>query len=241
VEDSDEDQDVAKSRDRTGKRDTSDKKLQQVHAEQVAAFRRSVSIRLANKHDPDVPDPISSFQEMKVPKWWTQDEPSFQGICRAVQGNIEAGRWKEPTPIQMQAIPHNGEKRLLLVQLDGIRKVRYILPALSSGAPYNACSTVPWRPKESKKEWKKKKVSAKATQNGEIVLSCLPFARTSISLHQRSNDLGLGKPVVSPQCLSKSNAPQVSLEHSGCENGDILISTPLRLVDSDEKGLGLDA
>jgi ATP-dependent RNA helicase DDX52/ROK1 len=249
VEDSDEDRDVAKSRDRTGKRDTSDKKLQQVHAEQVAAFRRSVSIRLANKHDPDVPDPISSFQEMKVPKWWTRDEPSFQGICRAVQGNIEAGRWKEPTPIQMQAIPTLMERRDFIgaAPTGSGKSGAFILPALFlSSAPYNVFyGSGETPPKESKKKnGKKKKAPAKATKNGEIrALLLAPSLELASQLHREVERLGLGKPGgLSSMLLSKSNAPQVIAGTAGGKNGiDILISTPLRLVDSIEKGLGLDA
>jgi ATP-dependent RNA helicase DDX52/ROK1 len=249
VEDSDEDGDVAKSRDRTGKRDTSDKKLQQVHAEQVAAFRRSVSIKLANKHDPDVPDPISSFQEMKVPKWWTQDEPSFQGICRAVQGNIEAGRWKEPTPIQMQAIPTLMERRDFIgaAPTGSGKSGAFILPALFlSSAPYNVFYGSEETPqKESKnKNGKKKKAPAKATKNGEIrALLLAPSLELASQLHREVERLGMGKPGgLSSMLLSKSNAPQVIAGTAGGKNGiDILISTPLRLVDSIEKGLGLDA
>ena len=110
------------SRDRTGKRDMSDKKRKQVHAEQMAAFRRSMSIRVANKSDPDLPDAISSFDEIKAPSWWRNhvenneqgDISSFVSIAKAIQRNVEAGRWKEPTPIQMQSIPTLLERRDLV-------------------------------------------------------------------------------------------------------------------------------
>jgi len=114
-DDSDEDDDgirKGKSRDRTGKRDTSEVKKQQVHREQIAAFRRSMAIRLANKHDPDVPYPFSSFHELMPPSWWNSSTPGstscsggFHFLLRPILVNIEAGRWTEPTPIQMQSIP----------------------------------------------------------------------------------------------------------------------------------------
>lgn len=96
---------AGKSRDRTGKRDTSEQKREQVHREEVAAFRRSMKIKLANKHDPNLPDPISSFEEMEAPSSWNSTDGSWRGAKRAILRNIEAGRWKEPTPIQMQSIP----------------------------------------------------------------------------------------------------------------------------------------
>ena len=100
-----------KSRDSTGKRDTSQTKLDQVHREQVAAFRRSMNIRTYNKHDPDTPDPMSSFSDIEAPTWWrsynstvnnnnksdtASHNSSFRGIQRAILRNIEAGRWKDP-------------------------------------------------------------------------------------------------------------------------------------------------
>jgi ATP-dependent RNA helicase DDX52/ROK1 len=248
VDDS-EDRDVTTSRDRTGKRDTSDEKLRQVRIEQVAAFRRSMLIRLANKHDPDVPDPIASFQEMKVPKWWIQDEPSFQGICRAVHGNIEAGRWKEPTPVQMQAIPTLLERRDFIgaAPTGSGKSGAFILPALFlSSAPYSvfyASDETP--PKESKKKaGKKRKAPEKATREGEIrVLLLAPSLELASQLHREVERLGTGKPGgLSSMLLSKSNAPQVIAGTAGGKNGlDILVSTPLRLVDSIEKGLNLSA
>ena len=58
------------SRDRTGKRDNSASKRETVHKEQMAAFRRSMSIKVTNKQDPDLPDPISKFDELEAPSWW---------------------------------------------------------------------------------------------------------------------------------------------------------------------------
>ena len=82
------------SRDRTGKRDTSEAKQQQIHREQIAAFRRSMNIRLANKHDPDVPDPLSSFVELDPPAWWkTKDEASFHSVFKPILRNAEYGYW----------------------------------------------------------------------------------------------------------------------------------------------------
>ena len=154
------------SRDRTGKRDTSESKRQTIHREQIAAFRNSMSIRISNKQDPELPDPISRFDELAPPSWWggkryddrinhdddslgddtaedsvdTVAVTSFRGISKAIQRNIEAGRWKEPTPIQMQSIPTLLERRDLIgaAPTGSGKSGAFILPAIFlSGAPYH--------------------------------------------------------------------------------------------------------
>ena len=54
------------------KKQHSAEKLEQIHKEEVAAFRRRMGIKLSsdNKHDEAVPDPISSFKEWSCPTWW---------------------------------------------------------------------------------------------------------------------------------------------------------------------------
>ena len=137
---SDEDEKES-SRDRTGKRDVSEEKLAQVHKEQIAAFRRSMAIRVGNKHDPQLPDPISTFDELQAPSWWTAHEfPNFKDTCSAVLRNIENGKWKEPTPIQMQSLPALLERRDLIgaAPTGSGKSGAFIIPALMlSSAPYN--------------------------------------------------------------------------------------------------------
>ena len=61
---------------KTKKKQHSAEKLQQIHKEEIAAFRRRMGIKLSNdnRHDEDVPDPISSFREWSCPKWWGQTD-----------------------------------------------------------------------------------------------------------------------------------------------------------------------
>lgn len=242
------------SRDRTGKRDTSDEKLKQIHKEQIAAFRRSMAIRVGNKHDPQLPDPISSFHELQAPSWWTlYDKQSFQGIASAVQRNIETGRWKEPTPIQMQSIPALLERRDLIgaAPTGSGKSGAFIIPALLlSSAPFQAFysdTTTSATPDSSKKKKKKKTRSGdggKATREGEIrSLLLAPSRELAAQLHREVERLGLGKPGgISSMLLSKSNVSHLIAGTAGGKNGlDILVSTPLRLVDAVEKGLRLDS
>ena len=177
----DEEQKVA-SRDRTGKRDMSDAKVQQIHREQIAAFRRSMSIRLANKHDPDVPDPLSSFDELQVPQWW-KDKTSFQTTVRPLGQNIESGKWKEPTPIQMQCIPTLLERRDMIgcAPTGSGKSGAFIIPSLVlSGAPFHV-----FYASEASKVPAKKKAAKKKSHEGEVrSLLLAPSRELAAQLHR---------------------------------------------------------
>ena len=220
--------DSPKSRDRTGKRDTSEEKQQQVHREQIAAFRRSMSIQIRNKHDPDVPDPISSFHEMTQPPWWKESHTTlFQGLQTVVLKNIEAGRWKEPTPIQMQSIPTLLHRRDLIgaAPTGSGKSGAFLLPTLFlASAPADSIHP--------------------SKRSGEIrALLLAPSLELAHQLHREVERLGMGKPGgLKALLLSKSNAPQLIAEGLGGKKGvDVLVATPLRLVASIEKGLKLDS
>ena len=240
-EDDDEPEQMIASRDRTGKRDTSDAKLQQVHREEIASFRRSMSIRLANKNDPDVPDPVSSFDELQLPQWW-KDETSFQSIVRPVRQNIESGKWKEPTPIQMQSLPTLLERRDLIgcAPTGSGKSGAFIIPSLIvSGAPYDVFYAA-----EAKKLQSKKRAAKKKSHEGEIrSLLLAPSRELAAQLHREVERLGMGKPGgLTSLLLSKSNASFVIAGSAGGKKGlDVLVTTPMRLVDSIEKGLDLNA
>lgn len=236
------------SRDRTGKRDTSAEKQKQVHKEQIAAFRRSMSIRVANKHDIELPDPMPSFSELTPPSWWSRGD-SFRGISAAIQRNIEAGKWKEPTAIQMQSIPALMAKRDLIgaAPTGSGKSGSFIIPALFlSSAPYDVyydSATPPSSPKKKKKN-KNAKQAAKSSREGEIrALVLAPSRELAAQLHREVERLGTGKPGgLSALLLNKSNAAHVIAGTAGGKSGlDVMVSTPLRLVDAIEKGLRLDS
>lgn len=239
------------SRDRTGKRDTSEKKQKQIHKETIAAFRRSMAIRVANKHDPDLPDPVASFSELNPPKWWNKGD-SFRGISVALQRNIEAGRWKEPTAIQMQSIPTLLAKRDLIgaAPTGSGKSGAFIIPALFlSSAPFETFYDTQTTSSASKKKRKKKKNMSndsekKSSREGEIrSLLLAPSRELASQLHREVERLGIGKPGgLSSLLLSKSNAAHVVAGTAGGKAGlDVLVSTPMRLVDAVEKGLRLDS
>jgi ATP-dependent RNA helicase DDX52/ROK1 len=262
------------SRDRTGKRDTSDEKLAQVHREQVAAFRRCLNIRLGpqNKHDYEIPDPISSFGEIATPNWWRSasgsgdkldsslpaattihphEDKSFGAIQRPLLRNIESGRWKEPTPIQMQGIPAllHGRRDVIASAPTGSGKSgAFLIPALFLGsAPRDVFYSTKQKQLVGKSTNRPEtkmgqRHPSKLTLQGEIrTLVLAPSLELAAQLHRELERLGQGKPGgISAVLLSKSNAAQVIAGHAGGKQGlDCLVSTPLRLVDSIEKGLKL--
>lgn len=239
------------SRDRTGKRDMSAEKLAQVHKEQIAAFRRSMAIRVGNKHDPHLPDPISSFGELQAPSWWKEvDEKTFKDISSTVLRNVEQGKWKEPTPIQMQSITALLERRDLIgaAPTGSGKSGAFIIPALllSSAPVQTFYSELPSTPTTGKKRKKNKgsKQETKSSREGEIrALLLAPSRELAAQLHREVERLGFGKAGgLSTMLLSKSNASHLIAGTAGGKNGlDILVSTPLRLVDAVEKGLRLDS
>jgi ATP-dependent RNA helicase DDX52/ROK1 len=248
-----------RSRDRTGKRDTSPRKLEQVHREQVTAFRRSVNIRLANEHDATVPDPLTSFSDIETPAWWKVEKSggggSFRGVLRAVLRNVGAGRWKEPTPIQMQSVP-----ALLRERRDVIgaaptgsgKSGAFIIPAVFlCSAPFRAFyhggsddDEAATSAKKKRKKRGKKDRSPFSGREGEIrSLLLAPSLELAAQLHREVERLGAGKPGgLHALLLSRSNAAQVIAGTAGGRSGvDVLVSTPLRLVDSIRRGLRLQS
>lgn len=233
------------SRDRTGKRDISEAKQQQIHREQIAAFRRSMNIRLGNKHDPDVPDPLSSFAELEPPLWWkSKDETSFHSIFKAILRNVETGRWKEPTPIQMQALPSLLARRDMIgaAPTGSGKSGAFILPTLLLTGVTPA---VFYGQEASPKKKKKKKHLTNPSDSGQGEIRGLllaPSLELASQLHREVERLGIGKPGgLTSFLLSKANAPHAIAGDLGGKAGiDILVSTPLRLVDSIEKGLKLN-
>ncbi|GAX19871.1 ATP-dependent RNA helicase DDX52/ROK1 [Fistulifera solaris] len=230
-EESDDEEDetpnAIKSRDRTGKRDVSEAKRNQIHREEVAAFRRSMKIKVA--HSDDSPDPISSFSEITCPEWC--NDSFFTGLIRVILRNIEEGNWKEPTPIQMQSIPALMQRRDLLAgaPTGSGKSGAFILPSLLlSSIPHNLF----YNTKGAKKN------------KGEIrSLILAPSLELASQLHRQVERLGLGKPGgLSSLLLAKANAAQAVSGQVGGQSGlDVLISTPLRIVDAIQKGLKLDS
>ena len=267
-----------KSRDRTNKRDTSAAKLAHIHREEVSAFRRRMGIRLSdnNRHDRSVPDPLSSFDELKnetplsCVSWLSSDssiQREYGQILNAILRNIEAGRWTEPTPIQMQSIPALLSRRDVMgcAPTGSGKSGAFVIPSLIlsslSGESFygvTESNTLDDESSNSKKKSKKKKRQSKGgksdplehssrghvatDQTGQIrSLLLAPSRELASQLHREVERLGVGKPGgLRTALLSKNNAALISSNTAGGKRGlDVLVTTPLRLVECIERGLKL--
>lgn len=233
-----------------------DVKAAQIHREQVACFRRSLHIRV-NKDDPTIPDPISAFSELTCPsEWWVEaaaaaDGTSGGGFDRLLQNvlsNVEKGRWKEPTPIQMQALPCLLQRRDVIgaAPTGSGKSGAFLIPTiLLAKAPEDqfyglAQEDTKMASQMDKKSKKRHSNLPKATRKSPRALLIAPSLELAAQLHREVERLSLGMHFRA--CLlSKSNAHQVaSGEVGGPEGLHLLVATPLRLLDSVEKGLDLD-
>lgn len=163
--------------------------------------------------------------------------------------NIEAGDWKEPTPIQMQAIPTLMERRDVLASAPtgSGKSGAFCIPALLLSAvssteyyqSYNKNNDIP--PTTGSKTNKKK--PKKESRQGEIrSLILAPSRELAHQLHREVERLGRNRPGgLTSLLLQRSNSNQ--LGQAGGQKGlDVLVSTPLRLVDVlEQDGIKLDA
>jgi len=211
------------------KKNHSIEKLQQIHREEMAAFRRRLNIHLGKHCDTSI-DPISSFEEMTQPTWWKEEEnnnSAFNLLKRVILQNLEQGKWSEPTPIQMQCIPGllNGRKDILGAAPTGSGKSgAFILPALLlAAAPTNIFYGT--SSSSSNKE---------ENEEGQIrTLLLAPSRELASQLHREVCRLGFGykKGGLRAVLLSKQNASVFASGKLGGKRGvDVLVSTPLRLV-----------
>jgi DEAD/DEAH box helicase len=161
------------SRDRTGKRDDSEQKQELVHRESIAAFRSSMSIKLTSHYG--VPDPIASFKELSTPSWCDDLSSTYRTILQ----NIEAGKWKEPTSMQMQAIPAIMERKDFIgcAPTGSGKSGAFIVPALllSSVSDVIFYGVPNTDSNDGKKKSKKKKSPSAPTQKPNKAKSGLSF------------------------------------------------------------------
>jgi len=233
-------------------------KLAQIHKEEIAHFRNKMNIKLstANRHDGNIPDPITSFEEVSCPSWWsssTKEDKLFVQVKSSILKNIELGRWLEPTPIQMQVLPSLIYKRrdvLGCAPTGSGKSGAFIIPALvlSSVSDEIFYGTGNSDKKEetgsdNKRSKKKHKSNKESAQSASRVRSLLlaPSRELASQLHREVNRLGDGKiHGLRTALLSKSNLSSIASNTMGGKRGlDVLVCTPLRLVECIEQGLDL--
>jgi ATP-dependent RNA helicase DDX52/ROK1 len=127
--------------------------------DEVNAFRNRLRIKVKGDK---VAVPITGFPDM----------PLHVGIRKAVLTGIEESRWKEPTPIQMQAIP---------VLLDG----RDVLAGAPTGSGKTAAYLLPILSLVSKlSKETKKAVAASASSGGVLGLVLVPTRELAEQIHR---------------------------------------------------------
>ncbi len=254
------------------KKQHSAKKLAQIHQEEINAFRRRMGIRLSsdNKHEIEtIPDPISSFREWKCPQWWSNrlqqkggnnnksSNNLFDQLHQTILNNIEQGRWMEPTPIQMQAIPSIMDRRDVMgcAPTGSGKSGAFVLPALMiSKCPEDVYydqhhqqqreqQDEEQQPtnKGKKKQQKKKKNDSENLQGHVRTVLLAPSRELSSQLHREVQRLSSNMPFkFHSALLSKSNTGLAISNQLGGKSGlDCLVATPLRLVECLERGMKL--
>jgi ATP-dependent RNA helicase DDX52/ROK1 len=208
--------------------------------EQVNEFRNAMKIKV--KGSGPVVDPAASFAAMKI-------DPSIKDI---VCSNVEKSEWKEPTPIQMQAIPAllSGRDVLAAAPTGSGKTAAFVIPVLSivAAAKFGdttttaAASSLSSSGKKSskkggedggtkKREEKEKKEAGKGIKG----LLLAPTRELAEQIHREAERLCEGKRI--RICLLKKST--VNNGHLGSATGgdkasfrqyDVVVSTPMRLV-----------
>ena len=197
-----------------------------------------------------------------LPQSFPQNKPHpiFHQIHQTILHNIENGKWMEPTPIQMQAIPSLMDLRdVMACAPTGSGKTgAFVLPAImlakcpeddfygkdesaSSGA--RADNSTNAKKNKKKKKEKKQQSSTQTNQQGSVrTLLLTPSRELSSQIHREVLRLTSNIPnKFHCALLSKSNAGLAAANQLGGKSGlDCLISTPMRLVECIERGMRLN-
>lgn len=197
-------------------------KQAQIHQEEITAYRRRLKIHCSSS----TIDPFTSFDEITCPAWWKNSKAPnfFESIKRTMVHNLNEGKWSNPTPIQMQSIP-------ILLQRNDIlacaptgsgKSGAFIVPALFLAS---APSSVFYQ-----NDVEEKAGSAKAREIRTLFLA--PTRELASQLHRETQRIGENKAHSKYVLLEKSNLDHVTSAECGKHGIDVLITTPLRLVDT---------
>lgn len=164
--------------------------------DEVNAFRNRLRIKANGER---MPLPCATFNEM----------PIIREIKSIILKNVEASRWKEPTPIQMQAIP---------VLLQG----RDLLAAAPTGSGKTAAFAIPALSRLAKQT---------PNQNGLRILLLAPTKELADQIHREIVRLSEGRKF--RICVLKKKIMKIALQQNGqqiFQKYEMLIATPLRLM-----------
>lgn len=178
----------------------------QVHTEEVACFRKRMGIRVKGIN---IADPMETFGDMPE----VGAGPAATQTRRTLLKNVEESSWKEPTPVQMQAVP---------VLVAG----RDLLAAAPTGSGKTAAFVIPMIIRLGVHE------EGETTGRGVRGLLLAPTRELAAQIHRDVVRLSHGRKL--RVCLlTKAGAAKAALatSHKDALAGyDIVVTTPMRLV-----------
>ena len=177
------------------------------NTDQVNEFRNAMRIKV--KSSDSVVNPVTSFAAMNM----------HSSVKQCICTNVEKSEWKEPTPIQMQAIPTllGGRDVLAAAPTGSGKTAAFVIPALSSVA------TAKFGGKGKNKN-EEKKVRG---------LLLAPTRELAEQIHREAERLCEGKRL-KIYLLKKNTVNGGHMSQSGDKSAfkayDIIVSTPMRLL-----------
>lgn len=186
---------------------TGEKKARSVRLEEIACFRRRMGIKARGE---EVADPMESFGDM--PAAGPGDDA--RQTRRVILRNVEESAWKEPTPVQMQAVP------ILVAGRD-------LLAAAPTGSGKTAAFVMPMILRLGVQR-------ARSEACGVRGLLLAPTRELAAQIHRDVVRLSRGRKL--RVCLltkagSAKAAAATGMDSKKALSGyDIVVSTPLRLV-----------
>jgi len=180
--------------------------------EEVNAFRNAMQIKVSGS---DIPNPITTFDDMQIDT----------NVKSVVLRNIEESAWKEPTAIQMQAIPAmlSGRDVLAAAPTGSGKTAAFVVPVLSR------VSSILFGSESSSSGVKNKKKSKE--KMGIKALLLAPTRELVEQIHREAVRLCTGKRIkISLLKKSTSSMAQSKQDKSAFLSYDVLVSTPMRLV-----------
>lgn len=186
---------------------TGEMKAKAVRLEEIACFRRRMGIKVRGE---EIAGPMESFGDM--PAAGPGDDA--RQTRRAILRNVEESTWKEPTPVQMQAVPIlvAGRDLLAAAPTGSGKTAAFVMPMILRLGVQRAC----------------------AESSGVRGLLLAPTRELAAQIHRDVVRLSRGRKL--RVCLltkagSTKAAAATGMDSKKALSGyDIVVSTPLRLV-----------
>ena len=167
----------------------------------------------------------------------------FRRIHRAILANVERGRWTEPTPIQMQAVPCLSERRDVLgcAPTGSGKTGAFVLPAIMLAKCDGGTYLGRGRRRRDRRTTTAAEDGSPRAAGRIRTIFLAPSRELASQLCREVQRLSHGMPgKFHVAVLSKSNAGLAIANRLGGKDGlDCLVSTPLRLVECLEGGMKL--